>query len=338
MAGQGFVHDIDSVICRFGAIHLYYYGLAYSVGFLGVYIWLRIRRNALGWRVSDVYDFSILAALCVLLFGRVFSVLVYHWDYYAGHPAQIFNYWRGGMATHGVLLGGVISMFFFSRLRGVSFLRLTDEIAIPAAFLLVLGRIGNFINGQIVGTPTDLPWGVKFPGVEGFRHPVTLYEALKNLALIPILLVVRRRCPPGKGMVTAQFIFWYGFLRIFTDLFRDHPGEIFGIGGSQYFNALMVVSGLIMMPVLRRRKRKEGSEKLVEPAQDVQWAISESASLSTAGEGRAPFWLRRIGFALILLFSLTIRSAWTPEELDRRRATQHPAPPEASSLLPPPRG
>lgn len=320
MSDQGFVHNIDPVLSRSLGVNLYYYGLAYAIGFLGIHTWLRIRRKSLGWSIANVYDFSILSSLCVLLFGRLFSVFIYQWDYYGEHPARIFSYWRGGMASHGVLLGGLISMLVFAPLRGGSFWRLADEIAIPAAFLMALGRVGNFINGEITGTLTDAWWGVKFQGVEGFRHPVTLYEALKNLTLIPILLIVRRACPPGRGMMTVHFLFWYGFLRIFADLFREHPDKFLGIGGSQYFNSLTAILGLAMMTALSRRRPPGPIEEEGRPAASVDEAADVISEDASPGENPIAFWCRRTVFVFIVFFSLVIRSAWTPEVLQRRRA------------------
>ena len=320
MAAQGFIHNMNPVFARFRGIDFYYYGLAYAVGFLGTHLWLRKRRKALGWSVSETYDFSILFSLCVLLLGRVFSVVVYHWDYYRDHPGELLSYWRGGMASHGVLLGGVGAMFLFCRLRGKSFPRVADEVVISAAFLLAMGRIGNFINGQICGTVTDAWWGVKFPNVDGFRHPVTLYESLKNLLIIPVLLVVRRRSPPGRGMMAAHFVFWYGFLRIFTDLCRDHGAELFGIGRNQYFNALMAVFGLVLIAILARRAVRRGAEHPARQAATEKAAGSDPGKSPSSCRETPASWVQRVAFTLILLFCLVVRSAWTPEVLERRRA------------------
>lgn len=151
---------------------LWYYGLTYSLGVLGVYLWFKLAQKRLGWSERDTLDLSILVAVGVLLGGRVFEIVFYEWSYYAQHPSQVFSYWRGGMATHGILLGALAGMWVFSRMRGKSFLAIADEMAIPGAFLMGVGRIGNFIDGQILGAVTDVWWAVKFPYAEGFRHPV----------------------------------------------------------------------------------------------------------------------------------------------------------------------
>lgn len=314
---SGWVHNLDPVIINLGGIELYYYGLAYAIGFVGIHFWLRLRRKSLGWDIQDVYDFSILFSVCVLLVGRLFSVLIYHRLYYQDHPHELFYYWQGGMATHGVLLGAVFSIFIYARWKNISFRQLADEIAIPAAFLLALGRIGNFVNGQISGTVTSVWWAVKFPDMAGFRHPVTLYEAAKNLMIIPILLIVSLKQKADRGLVAAHFVFWYGFLRLFTDIFRDHGAQFLGIGTNQYFNAMMAAAGLILMVAFSKYNqngRCRSSIMIVE--KDKKNLLTRQNSTIIR------MWIYRGVFIMIVLFSLIIRSAWTPEVLKHRRANR----------------
>jgi hypothetical protein len=144
-------------------------------------------------------------ALCVLVMGRAVEVLYYEWPYYRAHPLHVLHYWRGGMSSHGLLLGGCLGTWLFCRLRRRPFLALADELTIPGAFLLAVGRLGNFVDGQIVGSPTDVWWAVKFPDAEGFRHPVVLYDGLKNVLLVPLLLLIRRRArTPGGSWPTSS--------------------------------------------------------------------------------------------------------------------------------------
>jgi phosphatidylglycerol:prolipoprotein diacylglycerol transferase len=322
LAGGGFVHSIDPVLLRVGGIKLYYYGLAYALGFCGIHFWLRARRERLGWSVGEVYESSILIAIAVLLFGRAFEIVVYEWEYYKTHLLELPSYWNGGMASHGVLLGAIVGIFLFSRLRDKSFLRIVDEVAIPAAFLLALGRIGNFINGQICGSVTDAWWGVRFPDAEGFRHPVTLYESLKNLMIIPILLLVRRKWSRGEGKVFAHFVFWYGFLRLFTDYFREYGTEFLGIGTGQYFNLSMALAGVVLYIWFSRiryarhvcgRKSKRQDRALADMGQDGR---------TGHGTNRAGLVLRRAALTGIILFSVTIPSGWTQGVLKQYRDAQ----------------
>ena len=139
-------------------------------------------------------------------------------------------------------------------------LALADTLVIPGAFLMGVGRLGNFIDGQIVGSVTDLWWGVKFPYADGFRHPVVLYDGIKNLLLIPYLLHVRRT-NPTPGAVAARFVFWYAFPRIIIDLFRDYPTHRFQIGTGQMLNLVMAATGVVLL--VRSRMRRLGRLKRV---------------------------------------------------------------------------
>src|SRR6185295_17781053 len=145
---------------------------------------------------------------------------------------------------------------------------------------------GNFIDGQILGSVTDVWWAVKFPDAEGFRHPVVLYDGLKNLLLIPWLLVLRSRRPP-RGVVLAHFILWYGLLRIPIDLFREYPGTLLGLATGQRFNVFMTVLGAALLWRFRRGTRAPKHEGLA-PArlEDLH--------------ARA-LWPRRLAFAALLL-------------------------------------
>ena len=111
-----YIHDIDPVFAEVGGMALWYYGLFYALGFLGVFLWLKIQRKSLGYTLVEVYDFSILASLSILIGGRLMAVLFYEWDYYRLHLEQIVFYWIGGMGTHGFLIGVVVGTWLFSRL------------------------------------------------------------------------------------------------------------------------------------------------------------------------------------------------------------------------------
>ena len=182
----------------------------------------------------------------VLIGGRAVEVIFYEWAYYSQHPSRIFWIWLGGMSTHGILLGGTLGTWSFCRLRNKNFLSLADELVVPAAFIMGLGRMGNFIDGQIVGSVTDVWWAVKFPDTEGFRHPVVLYDGVKNLMLVPVLLLVRRIKPP-RGVMLGTFLFGYGFFRIFIDYFREYRTELLGLPPGQEFNIAMSIGGIILI-------------------------------------------------------------------------------------------
>ncbi len=300
-AGPHFIHNIDPVLFSLGPLATYYYGLAYTLGFLGLHLWLRLRRRGMGWSLAEVYDFSIIFSASVLIFGRSFEIIFYEWGYYRTHLHLLPCYWKGGMASHGLLLGAVAGIWVFCRLRKRHFLETSDEVVIPGAFFLGLGRLGNFINGQIYGYVTDVWWAVKFPGSEGFRHPVALYESLKNFLIIPILLFVRRRGRRGDGRLTAHFILWYGFLRLITDHYREYGNTFLGVGTGQYFNLFMTVMGLGLLVFFKKLPPAE--ERPATPATPVGAA-------------------RRMVFAGLLIFCLIIPSSWTKGVLAEDREKQ----------------
>jgi phosphatidylglycerol:prolipoprotein diacylglycerol transferase len=248
---------------------------------------------------SEVLSASLYIVGGVLIGGRLVEVLFYEWDFYSAHPLYIPAYWLGGMSTHGILLGGAIGTLTYCRRYGRSFLAVADEIVIPGLWIRGMGRFGNFIDGQIVGSLSDLPWAVKFPDAEGFRHPVVLYDGLKNLLLIPFMLAIRSRRPP-RGVVFANAMFWYAFLRLFIDLFREYRVETLGIGTGQAINIAMALTGLVLLIWYYRR------------GAPAHAPLVHHLRAADAGR-RAPLWGRRVAFAALLAFSLTIPSDWTQD-------------------------
>lgn len=308
-----FVHHLDPVLGQVGGLYLWWYGLSYTLGFLGVFLWLRREQARLGLSPKAVYDLTLHLVVAVVLGGRLVEVLCYEWPYYSRHPAHIPALWLGGMSTHGLLLGAVLGTLIFCRRTRRSFLTMADALVIPGAWVMGVGRIGNFIDGQIAGSLTDGWWGVQFPDLEGFRHPVVLYDGLKNLALIPFLLWRRSRNPP-RGMVFAHFVFWYAFLRLFVDLFREYPVETFGIETGQVINLTMATAGAVMLVWFHRRN---------EPAESPAVAPASGGSLL------AP----RLWLVALLLGCLVMPSDWT-QDVPARYGKRHPGM-RHSTLYPP---
>jgi phosphatidylglycerol:prolipoprotein diacylglycerol transferase len=297
-----FVHDFSLEIGTVFGLPTYWYGAIYTVGFLGVFGWFALRRGRLGWTMADVVELSVLMALGIMIGGRVFDILVYELDYYREHPLQALNWWVGGMASHGVMLGGVAGVLLFCRLRRKPFLVAADELTVPAAFLMGIGRIGNFIEGGVIGSVTAMPWGVIFPGVEGPRHPVALYDGAKNLLLVPVLILILRRWPAGRGVATGAFLFLYAGLRFLVDLFRDYEGGWLGIGQGQYFNLIMAAIGLAVL-VWALRRRLPG----------VPFISPEPRQVN-------PFLV--VVFIFLCLYPLGIPTSWTRENIETIRGEE----------------
>lgn len=306
-----FVHRIDPIFGEFAGFYLWFYGLSYSLGFLSIFIWFRRVRHRLGLTIEAIHNLSIYLAIGVLVGGRLVEVLFYEWPYYRQHLWQIPAGWLGGMSTHGVLLGVMAAVWWFSHRQGKRLLTIADQLVIPGSYLMGIARIGNFIDGQIIGSVTSVWWAVQFPDAPGFRHPVVLYDGAKNFLVLALLLLLRKT-RPARGMLTAHFIFWYGFLRIFVDLFREYPTTLFGLATGQAFNLMMSVLGAFLLIWFSRK---------VQTTNDNTIWQNRIASEPPAGSRR--LWSRRIAFALLLLLPLTLPSDWT-QDIPSRYGKRHP--------------
>lgn len=298
----GFTHQIDPIVGQVGGLYLWWYGLSYTSGFLSLHLWLRRSRERLALSLAQVYSLTLAIMAGVLLGGRLVEVFVYEWPFYREHLQLIPAVWLGGMATHGLLLGGVLAAGWYCRAAGRPFLPLLDELTIPATLIMGLGRIGNLIDGQIVGSVTTAWWGVKFPDAEGFRHPVVLYDGLKNLLLIPVLLWVRRS-RPRTGVLAALFLFGYAFLRIFVDVFREYPTTLLGLATGQSLNIAMSVAAIILFIQQYRR-----GAAMSAPTMPVEAPVS--------------LW-RPVVFAIVLVGCAVMPSDWT-QDVPARYGARHP--------------
>jgi phosphatidylglycerol:prolipoprotein diacylglycerol transferase len=300
-----FIHNIDPVIGQILGMYLWWYGLTYTLGFLAVFHWLRTTRAFLDMNMPQVYSLSIMLASGALIGARLVEVFFYEWAFYSENPWYIFYIWLGGMSTHGILLGGTLALWLFCKRYHKPFLAVADEIVVPAALIMGLARFGNFIDGQIVGDVTEVWWGVKFPDADGFRHPVVLYDGLKNLLLIPLLLLIRKTSPP-RGVMLGHFLLWYGFLRIFIDFFREYRTSFLGLPPGQEFNISMTLIGLGL--IIWAYKRPQAGVRPLPLS-----AITAGYTLNVRKTTR----VKRIVFRILLVIPLVIPSDWTQDVPER---------------------
>jgi phosphatidylglycerol:prolipoprotein diacylglycerol transferase len=235
--------DIDPVIVRIGPLAIHWYGLGYVVGIL--FAWWYARRlvgNGRLWAggqspvsATDIDDFLIWAAAGVVLGGRLGYILFYDLARYVQNPADILAVWQGGMSFHGGLTGVTVAMILFARRRGFSVWSLFDIIAagVPVGFGLV--RVANFVNSELWGRTTDVPWAFVFPnGGPEPRHPSQLYEALlEGLVLFVVLRLLTHRALKLKtpGFVAGAMVAVYGASRIFVEFFREPDAHIGYLAG-----------------------------------------------------------------------------------------------------------
>jgi len=256
---------IDPVALQIGPLAIRWYALAYIGGLL-VGWWYLIRLNRrLATPVltrEQIDDLVVWIILGVVFGGRIGYVLFYNAGYYLDNPAAILEVWRGGMSFHGGLLGVTVAIIWFSQRRRLPVLRVADLIACATPIGLFLGRIANFVNGELIGRPTDLPWGVIFPGAGlAPRHPSQLYEAgLEGVLLFAIMygLFHRSRLATRPGALTGAFLIGYASLRSFGELFRQPDVQIgFLAGGVTMGQVLSLPLGLFGLYLLVRARPRQ---------------------------------------------------------------------------------
>jgi len=251
--------DIDPIAFEIGPLAVRWYGLMYLVGFLGGW-WLGMRRVAQGLSPltrQQVEDIVFPIVLGVIIGGRLGYVLLYKPDYFLANPLEIVAVWRGGMSFHGGMLGVMLAMAIAGRRYGIAFLNMTDFIAPLVTVGITAGRLGNFINGELWGRVTDVPWGMVFRHAGPLpRHPSQLYElALEGLLLFALLWWFSSK-PRPKGQVSALFVVGYSLCRFFVEFFREPDYYIgflaLGLTYGQWLSVAMLAAGIGLFAWSRR--------------------------------------------------------------------------------------
>ncbi len=257
---------IDPIALKLGPLKIHWYGLMYLVGFAGGW-WLGVRRAkrpGSGWQGEEVGDMLYYIALGVILGGRLGYVLFYNLHYYLSDPVKIFYVWDGGMSFHGGLIGVMLAMWWFGRKTERRFFQVADFVAPLVPVGLFAGRIGNFINGELWGRVSDVPWAMVFPtGGPLPRHPSQLYEAgLEGIVLFLALWFYSSRPRPSMA-VSGLFLLLYGCFRFFVEFFRQPDVQLgfvaFGwMSQGQLLSLPMIVAGLLLIAWAYRRQRAGG--------------------------------------------------------------------------------
>ena len=251
--------NIDPIAFSIGPLAVRWYGLMYLAGF-AVGWWLglrRIARNQSPVTKAQLDDLLFLIVLGVILGGRLGYVLFYKPGYYASHPLEIIAIWQGGMSFHGGLLGVMAAMVFAARRHQVDWLRLMDFLAPLCPLGFAAGRLGNFINAELPGRATDLPWGMVFPGAgDAPRHPSQLYQfALEGVVLFGFLWWFSSK-PRPRGEVSAMFLLGYGVLRFIAEFAREPDAFLgclaLGFTMGQWLCLAMIAGGVALLAWSRR--------------------------------------------------------------------------------------
>ena len=241
-------HNINPVAFSFGSmINVHWYGIMYMLSFLVAWLLLRTlaRRQDSKFTPDDVEDLITWFILGVILGGRLGYILFYDLPTYLASPLSIFKIWNGGMSFHGGFIGVLTVIFFWCKKHKKNFLDLTDFIAPVAPIGLFFGRIGNFINGELWGVQTNLPWGIIFPYSGDLpRHPTQLYEGLLEGLLLFLILWTIAQKPRKNGFISGIFCIGYAVFRSFSEIFRV-PDPQYG-----YFLEYFTMGQILSLPML----------------------------------------------------------------------------------------
>ncbi|KZN37535.1 prolipoprotein diacylglyceryl transferase [Pseudoalteromonas luteoviolacea] len=253
--------EIDPIIFSIGPLSVRWYGVMYLIGFAFAMWWANkeSEKPNSGWTKEQVSDLLFYGMLGVILGGRIGYVLFYNFNKFLADPVTLFKVWEGGMSFHGGALGVITAIFVFAWRTNKSPLAVGDFVVPMVPVGLLAGRIGNFINGELWGRTTDVPWAFVFPsGGDEPRHPSQLYEAFFEGLVLFLILVWYRKHPRPAGSIAGLFLLGYGTFRFAIEYFREpdaHIGLYAGvISQGQILSLPMVIGGLGLMIWSHRRE------------------------------------------------------------------------------------
>ncbi len=247
------IHNLDPVLVHVGPIEIRYYGLVYVLGFLLVFWYFHSMRKKglLELSSTDIETLLLYLMIGVLVGARIFHVIFWDLSYYLSNPLLILYVWQGGLSFHGGFVGVIAAVWLFCRKRKMSMLRIMDILTVPAALILALGRIANFINGELWGKVADSSktwWCVNFKNTGGgdtCRHPYPLYESLSRFVIFAVLIPLYLR-KFKEGFVAWSFILLFGVARFITDFWKEDP-LFLQLTPGQWLSIGMILAGGYML-------------------------------------------------------------------------------------------
>ena len=243
--------EMDPVAISLGPVNVHWYGLMYLVGFVGGGLLgqLRVRGQDSKWQSQQVWDLLFFIAIGVIVGGRLGYIVFYNLEYYLDRPIEWLFIWSGGMSFHGGLLGVLGSLWLFSRRTQKSFLEVGDFVAPLCPLGFGAGRIGNFINQELWGRASDVPWAMVFPAVgPEARHPSQLYEALLEGVILFVIVWMYSKRPRATGAISGVFLLSYGVFRFFAEFFREPDASlILGMSRGQFYSLFLAAGGIALI-------------------------------------------------------------------------------------------
>jgi phosphatidylglycerol:prolipoprotein diacylglycerol transferase len=211
-----------------------------------------VKHKKLNLSFRELDDLMIWLVAALIIGARLGEIIFYNPSYYIANPSEIIMIWHGGLSFHGGLIGVLIVGYVYSRKKKINFLQLCDIFVVPLTLAQVFGRMGNFINGELYGRLTTLPWGVKFPGAEGFRHPSQLYEAAYDLVIFGFLFF-QRNLKRKPGYLLGWFLVLYSVFRFLTEFVREPDLMVGPLTMGQTLNIPMFVLGVYLLYRIRKK-------------------------------------------------------------------------------------
>jgi len=261
--------NFDPVAFSIGPLVVRWYALAYIAGIVLAWryvLWLTAKPPRLLTR-DNCDDLVTWCTVGIIVGGRLGQVLLWEPSYYFAHPLEIFMIWKGGMAFHGGLIGVILAMFIYAYVKKIPFFAVADPIAAATPIGLLLGRIANFVNGELWGRPTDVPWAVIFPdpAAGGLpRHPSQLYEAALEgvLLFVALFLLARRESIRAKiGTLSGAFLIGYAIARITGEQFREPEVALAtSVTLGQWYSIAMLVAGIAIVAFARFNARRHAAK------------------------------------------------------------------------------
>ncbi len=227
-------HNLNPVLLEIGPFQIRYYGLFYALGFVIAYFLIAYlaKRKQLSLTKDDVADLLLYEIVGIVLGARLVYVLVYNPIFYLQNPFEIVALWHGGLSFHGGLLGAVIAAYLFCKKKKADFYELADIAVIPVALALALGRLGNFINAELYGRVSNVPWCIDYSknqfisdAPSGCRHPSQIYSSMKNFTIFAVLWLIKDKKLPN-GFMFWSFVALYGLFRTIVEFFRAPDEQI----------------------------------------------------------------------------------------------------------------
>ena len=260
-----YIHNLDPVLLDFGFIAIRWYSLAYIFGIvLGWWLGKKIIKDSLPsvnfkFDLKEFDDLITYLIISIIVGGRLGYVLFYNFEYYILNPVDIIKVWEGGMSFHGALIGIIVGTYIFSAKRNIPTFFFLDVIACVSPIGILLGRVANFINGELFGKVTEVSWGIIFPAIDMLpRHPSQLYEAfLEGLILFILINTINLKRKYKIGLSSSLFLIFYGIFRIIAEQFREPDSQLGYVLGNlsmgTILSFIMVISGFIILIIIRKK-------------------------------------------------------------------------------------